>query len=62
MSSKAKDYFHDLLNRDHSYLTDDSDVGKLSDIPDYPGSTPPRNREDSPSQDTVLGGDDLRRG
>ena len=62
MSSKAKDYFHDLMNRDHSYLTDDDDAGKLSDIPDYPGGTPPKNRKDSPSQDTVLGADDLRRG
>ncbi|MBF83402.1 MAG: hypothetical protein CL489_02890 [Acidobacteria bacterium] len=43
MSTKTSDYFQHLLKRDHSDLLDQE-----SEEPDYPGSTPPRNRADSP--------------
>ena len=44
-------YFQHLLKRDHSHLISDDDE---SEETDYPGSTPPRTREDSPRPKTII--------
>ena len=51
MSTKTNTYFQHLLKRDHSELLSDDDE---SEEHDYPGRTPPRNREDSPKPKAIM--------
>ena len=46
----TSNYFQHLLRRDHSDLLDEEEPEES----DYPGSTPPRNRSDSPIPKTPL--------
>lgn len=45
-----RNYFQHLLSRDHADLLEDDETEEK----DYPGGTPPRNREDSPIPTTPL--------
>jgi hypothetical protein len=50
MSTKSNTYFQHLMKRDHAGLMEDEE----SEESDYPGTTPPRNRSDSPKSKTIM--------
>ena len=50
MSAKSNTYFQHLMKRDHSALLESDE----SEENDYPGTTPPRNRGDSPKPKTLM--------